>query len=51
MIVELPDSWNDVVDVIVVGSGGATIAHGVTLGYRAGRHVAAQRSRPALADR
>ena len=30
-------------------SGGATIAHGVTFGYRAGRHVAAQGSRPALA--
>jgi succinate dehydrogenase/fumarate reductase flavoprotein subunit len=30
-------------------SGGATIAHGVTFGYRAGRHVAAQTARPAFA--
>jgi 3-oxosteroid 1-dehydrogenase len=30
-------------------SGGATIAHGVTFGYRAGRHVAAQPARTALA--
>jgi 3-oxosteroid 1-dehydrogenase len=30
-------------------SGGATIAHGVTFGYRAGRHLAAQTARSAFA--